>query len=193
MSHEESLTQTAYNINCLNCHGDTPVGGAITLTSHEDWHQTSPLYDPTKKVYEVAQLRINNGEMPQGGTMDPADLATLDAWLLAGAVAAEESAGPAHATPRQVPAYDGDLLGMVPHPAPDPPEDAVAHQHPEHGHEHHEEHVVEPAGRRVDEAGLVDRVATSDEGDLLGTGEAQTAGEEEQEDAQIAPLGDEPD
>ena len=80
--------------NCGQCHGANPIGGAIKLVTHEDWHRDSPLYgpstlgDPATKVYEVAQIRINNGEMPQGGTMSEQDLATLDAWLLAGATAA---------------------------------------------------------------------------------------------------------
>ena len=79
--------------NCQQCHGENPIGGAIPLVTHEDWHQPSPLYDPTKQVYEVAQLRINNGEMPQGGTMSATDLATLDAWLASGALAAGPEQG----------------------------------------------------------------------------------------------------
>ncbi len=91
--------------NCGRCHGDQPVGGAIKLTTHEDWHQVSPFYDPTKKVYEVAQVRINNGEMPQGGTMSAGDLQVLDQWLLAGA----NMAGPSDACTQEViPPGDGD-------------------------------------------------------------------------------------
>ena len=80
--------------NCAQCHGETPAGGAIKLTAHEDWHRMSPLFDPTKKVFEVAQIRINDGSMPQGGVMSAGDIATLDAWLAAGALAA----GPDEAT-----------------------------------------------------------------------------------------------
>ncbi|MDD9935437.1 MAG: hypothetical protein OXT09_17645 [Myxococcales bacterium] len=76
--------------NCLRCHGDEPIGGAIKLVTHEDWHRASPLYDPDKMVYEVAQIRINNGEMPQGATMSESDLEVLDAWLEAGAAAGVE-------------------------------------------------------------------------------------------------------
>jgi len=77
--------------NCQQCHGAAPVGGAISLVTLEDWHQASPFYaglkgmPATTPVYEVAQIRINNGEMPQGKTMAPADLSTLDSWLLGGA------------------------------------------------------------------------------------------------------------
>ncbi|MDD9932310.1 MAG: hypothetical protein OXT09_01825 [Myxococcales bacterium] len=77
--------------NCGRCHGQNPMGGAIRLVSHEDWHRVSPVYGPdtlgdtSKLVHEVAQIRINNGEMPQGEPMSPEDLATLDEWLLAGA------------------------------------------------------------------------------------------------------------
>jgi hypothetical protein len=80
--------------NCHRCHGPTPLGGAIKLVTLDDWHQVSPFYganrlgDPTKQVYQVAQIRINNGEMPQGGTMAPADLSVLDSWLGGGALAA---------------------------------------------------------------------------------------------------------
>ena len=77
--------------NCQRCHGETPVGGAIPLVSHEDWHRMSPLYDPDKRVYEVAQIRVNNGEMPQGTTMSAPDLAVLDEWLSAGALAGDSA------------------------------------------------------------------------------------------------------
>ncbi|MGD8863161.1 MAG: hypothetical protein PVI30_24315 [Myxococcales bacterium] len=79
--------------NCHTCHGPTPVGGAIRLVTHEDWHRTSPIYgpntlgDPTKKVYEVAQVRLADGSMPQGATMADADLQALTAWLAGGATA----------------------------------------------------------------------------------------------------------
>jgi hypothetical protein len=72
---------------CHGCHGPTPMGGAIKLTSHEDWMRQSPIYDPTKKVYEVAQIRINDGSMPQGGMLQTDELATLNEWLAGGAAA----------------------------------------------------------------------------------------------------------
>lgn len=79
--------------NCHTCHGPTPVGGAIRLVTHEDWHKPSPHYGPvnltdlSRTVYEVAKIRINNGEMPQGRTLGGAEFATLDGWLSGGAVA----------------------------------------------------------------------------------------------------------
>ena len=79
--------------NCHTCHGATPVGGAVRLVTYEDFHKPSPFYGPTKlmdttkQIYEVAKIRINNGEMPQNKTMAPADLTMLDTWLGAGALA----------------------------------------------------------------------------------------------------------
>ncbi|MDH5674367.1 MAG: hypothetical protein OEZ06_19735 [Myxococcales bacterium] len=80
--------------NCQRCHGANAAGGAIPLVSHTDWHQASPLYagvnglPATTPVYEVAQIRINDGTMPQGGQLSGGDLTTLNNWLLAGAPAA---------------------------------------------------------------------------------------------------------
>ncbi|MDH5673755.1 MAG: hypothetical protein OEZ06_16485 [Myxococcales bacterium] len=82
---------------CHGCHGPTPIGGAMKLVSHEDWHRDSPLYGPntlmdaTKKVYEVAQIRIDNGEMPQGGTLSAEDKLVLDGWLSGGAIAGTDA------------------------------------------------------------------------------------------------------
>lgn len=83
--------------NCHTCHGATPIGGAVRLVTHEDWHQPSPHYGPTKLgdattlVHEVAKIRINNGEMPQNKTMAPDDLVMLDTWLAGGAVAGNDA------------------------------------------------------------------------------------------------------
>src|SRR5262245_6813378 len=45
----------AFVDNCKRCHGPTPAGGAPSLTSHARWHATSPRYDETKKIFEVAK------------------------------------------------------------------------------------------------------------------------------------------
>lgn len=105
--------------NCGRCHGAMPQGGAMRLITHADWHQASPFYGPTrlmdstKQVYEIAQLRINNGEMPQGRQMAAADLAMLDTWLRGGAVAA--APGDTCATPTLPPpeAGSGGTAGAV--------------------------------------------------------------------------------
>jgi hypothetical protein len=75
---------------CMRCHGESPVGGAVQLLDHEDWMADSPFYDPSKKIHEVAKIRINNGEMPQGATLTAEELETLDAWLADGAPAGTE-------------------------------------------------------------------------------------------------------
>ena len=83
--------------NCGTCHGAMPVGGAVRLVTHEDFHKPSPFYGPTKlmdttkQIYEVAKIRINNGEMPQNKAMAPADLTMLDTWLGAGALAGTDA------------------------------------------------------------------------------------------------------
>lgn len=103
--------------NCHTCHGATPVGGAIRLMTHEDWHQTSPVYaaaklgDPTKKVHEVAKIRIENKEMPQGRTLADPDFTTLDAWLAGGALAGTA------ADTTCAPNGGGDPGAIVPAPA----------------------------------------------------------------------------
>jgi hypothetical protein len=107
--------QTAIENNCLRCHGETPVGGAISLTTYDAWHQPSPLYDPTKEVYEVAQIRINDGTMPQGGTLSSGDLTTLNDWLAGGApaAAAGDTCGGTTTTPNP---GDTSNPGMVTQP-----------------------------------------------------------------------------
>ncbi|MDH5673297.1 MAG: hypothetical protein OEZ06_14180 [Myxococcales bacterium] len=78
---------------CQTCHGATPVGGAVTLASPEDWHKPSPFYasqnglDPSTPIYKVAEIRVNDGTMPQGAPLEPDDLAALNSWLQNGAVA----------------------------------------------------------------------------------------------------------
>ena len=99
--------------NCGNCHGETPIGGAMKLTTHADWHLMSPVYDKTKKVYEVAQIRINDGTMPQGGQLAEPDLATLDTWLAGGALKATADEMTCGAEPEQptTPVDDGKAYG----------------------------------------------------------------------------------
>jgi len=78
--------------NCHKCHGAEPIGGAIRLVTPDDWQKQSPLFDPTKKVYEVARVRLADGTMPQGSVLAAEDLATLDGWLAAGAQASTDPA-----------------------------------------------------------------------------------------------------
>lgn len=75
--------------NCRNCHGATPQYGApMALASHEDF--TAPAKtDRSKKVFELVGTRIHDDVHPMPQAPNPrlnaADMATIDAWIAAGA------------------------------------------------------------------------------------------------------------
>jgi mono/diheme cytochrome c family protein len=70
--------------NCFICHGQVPIGGAIKLTAIDDWLQMSPLYEPSLRVWEVARIRVESGEMPQGGVLDESSKNILATWFAGG-------------------------------------------------------------------------------------------------------------
>jgi len=82
--------------SCGTCHGASPIGGApMALVTYEDFQRDhvvkfyKPLIGQTKKVYDLAKIRINDmmSPMPPGGDIVPDDFTTIDAWLGAGAPA----------------------------------------------------------------------------------------------------------
>lgn len=109
---------TVVQNNCSRCHGAQPVGGAVRLVTHEDWHEPSPVYaatrlgDPAMKVHEVARLRINNGEMPQGASLSEPDHAMLDGWLASGAPAGAADDATCTIVPT-MPATGGDGEALI--------------------------------------------------------------------------------
>jgi hypothetical protein len=79
----------ALGTHCQKCHGTTPIGGApMSLVTLDDFQKPAKSM-ASLKVYQLAKMRINDKAkpMPPGGGMPAADLATLDSWLGAGAVA----------------------------------------------------------------------------------------------------------
>ncbi len=82
--------------NCQSCHSNPPQSGApMPLVTWEDFQATTPA-DPDgptvpagEHVYQTVERRINDAQalMPQppNAPLDTADLATMDAWLNAGA------------------------------------------------------------------------------------------------------------
>jgi len=86
---------TVVATRCQMCHGAALVGGApMHLVSYADFQAdltvktTQGLVGQTMKAYALAKQRINSTStpMPPGSTgLAPADLATLDGWLAAGA------------------------------------------------------------------------------------------------------------
>jgi hypothetical protein len=76
--------------NCTLCHASPPKFGApMSLVSWDDF-QRPAVKDPSRKVYQSADERIHMtgaGRMPENQELSAADLATLEAWLRAGAPA----------------------------------------------------------------------------------------------------------
>ncbi len=78
---------TAVKNNCQTCHGVTPIGGApMSLLTYDDFHKPAKTR-PELKVYQLAQMRINDPmkPMPPGGGLPAADLSTLNTWFQADA------------------------------------------------------------------------------------------------------------
>ena len=76
---------------CRSCHGSTPRFGApMSLVGHGDFHAPTPS-DPTRPVYRTARARIHDPHSPMppasAGSLSDTELATLTAWLDAGAPA----------------------------------------------------------------------------------------------------------
>lgn len=79
----EQVLQSA----CLSCHGAQPVGGAVRLTSLDDWKAPTrnPKFSSEQPVYETARQRIEDGSMPpEGVVLDVLERRMLLAWLGAG-------------------------------------------------------------------------------------------------------------
>ncbi|HKU40877.1 MAG TPA: hypothetical protein VJR89_22100, partial [Polyangiales bacterium] len=107
---------------CQTCHAATPIGGApMPLMTQADFHAPAKTM-PTKKVFEVVQLRIHDTmrPMPPQGALPPAEMNPLDAWLKAGAPAG--TAADATCSPGMVPGnptspnMDGGTGRLVPGP-----------------------------------------------------------------------------
>jgi hypothetical protein len=77
--------------SCRTCHSDPPKYGApLPLVTFADLHADAKL-TPGKKVFEQVGLRIHDDAAPMppaaNPRLSPADKATLDAWVAAGAPA----------------------------------------------------------------------------------------------------------
>lgn len=84
--------------HCSHCHGSSPAFGApMSLVSYEDLTATSGK-DPTQSVYSRVGVRIHDTKSPMPppphGAMAEADVATLDAWIKAGAPRSNETCNP---------------------------------------------------------------------------------------------------
>ena len=103
--------------NCQQCHGAAPMFGApMPLAGVEDFHKPAPS-DKSKKVHELALLRMNDAArpMPPGNAMQATAKKTLTDWLAAGALA-----GPATQTCSEMasPTHDAAYFknGLTPNP-----------------------------------------------------------------------------
>lgn len=75
---------------CLNCHGETPIGGApMPLVTHDDFHGAA-FTDASRKVFEMVHTRVNDDArpMPPGNKLMDPELTAFNDWLAAGAPAA---------------------------------------------------------------------------------------------------------
>ncbi len=72
---------------CASCHGTTPQFGApMSLVTWEAMHAAAHTA-PGTPVFELVGMRIHDAEhpMPASGLLPAGELATLDAWIAAGA------------------------------------------------------------------------------------------------------------
>ena len=79
--------QAIIDARCASCHSAPPAFGApISLTTWESMHAASRTSRSTP-VYEMIGMRIHDAlrPMPQAGVLPAPELATLDAWIAAGA------------------------------------------------------------------------------------------------------------
>ena len=88
---------------CQSCHSATPQYGApMPLVTRADLLAPAPS-DPTRRVFEDVGARIHDDAQPMPNApnprLDAADLATLDAWIAAGAPASAASCAPAGPAP----------------------------------------------------------------------------------------------
>ena len=102
---------TVLGAHCRQCHGQTPSFGApMPLVTHADlW---APAHsNPEQRVYQLVEQRIHDDAHPMPQPPNPrlgtADLATIDAWVSAGAPPGEACDGSA-------PAPDGGSLTSLP-------------------------------------------------------------------------------
>ena len=86
---------TVVREHCTLCHASSPVAGApMPLTSHADFVAAAHSA-PDKKVYELVLARVHNEKLPMPPVsqepLSEEELATLDAWLAAGAPKSAET------------------------------------------------------------------------------------------------------
>lgn len=89
--------------NCRSCHGATPSFGApMPLVTHADLVADAPR-TAGKKVFEVVGARVHDDARPMPQPPNPrlgaADLATIDAWVAAGAPAGTSACDGGSVTP----------------------------------------------------------------------------------------------
>jgi hypothetical protein len=115
--------QTSVKANCGMCHGQTPIGGApMSLLTWDDFQRdyvvktTKSLVGQTKKMHELARIRLNDAALPMpptGSFAVPADRQVLNDWLAAGAQAGgPEASNCAMQNPTQ-PGMMGTTSGMM--------------------------------------------------------------------------------
>ncbi len=79
--------QSIVDAHCATCHAAAPQYGApMSLVTWEAMHAPA-VTDPSLQVYERVGMRIHDAQhpMPASGLLPNAALATLDAWIAAGA------------------------------------------------------------------------------------------------------------
>jgi hypothetical protein len=91
----------------------------MPLMTHADFHMPAKT-QPTKKVYELAQLRLHDTmrPMPPTSTLAAAEMSALDPWLKDGAPAGStmDAQCPTEPTSATVPKKDGSYGRLVPGP-----------------------------------------------------------------------------
>jgi hypothetical protein len=81
---------------CLSCHGETlNLGAPMHLVTWADLHAPAPS-DPSKKVFELVSVRVQDSERPMppkmNGKIAAADRTALASWCDQGAPASPNGA-----------------------------------------------------------------------------------------------------
>jgi hypothetical protein len=94
--------QAIIEARCISCHSTPPSYGApMALTTYDALH-ASAVTAPARPVYALVGERIHDATrpMPPGAPLSASELATLDAWIAAGAPAGTGGGGGDAGTPQ---------------------------------------------------------------------------------------------
>jgi hypothetical protein len=140
---DESLwcaAQQTFTARCVACHdGQNTAGAPMSLKTYADL-QAPAVSDPSKHVYQLVSTRVHDtrSPMPPQQSLTAAELASLDAWIAAGAPAGDDPTCASNDDPGQMetawPEHCDAVYKLIAHGAGGPNDPyvvpAATEQHP---------------------------------------------------------------